>query len=82
MITLTLHLPPQVLYSDFSERLEFIAFGDFSYYRVVDRKPVSLRVLVELFAEVGQIGYLAYKFLEGKLIRKNVIKVIQMKTAE
>lgn len=67
---------------DVAEDTKPIAFGDFSYYWVVDRKPVSLRVLVELFAEVGQIGYLAYKFLEGKLIRKNAIKVIQMKTAE
>lgn len=67
---------------DAAEGTKPIAFGDFSYYWVVDRKPVSLRVLVELFAEVGQIGYLAYKFLEGKLIRKNAIKVIQMKTAE
>lgn len=67
---------------DAAEGTKPIAFGDFSYYWVVDRKPVSLRVLIELFAEVGQIGYLAYKFLEGKLIRKNAIKVIQMKTAK
>ena len=67
---------------DAAEGAKPIAFGNFSYYWVVDRKPVSLRVLIELFAEVGQIGYLAYKFLEGKLIRKNAIKVIQMKTAK
>ncbi len=79
-------LGKQVIISEYmpdaAEGTTPIAFGDFSYYWVVDRKPVSLRVLVELFAEVGQIGYLAYKFLEGKLIRKNAIKVVQMKTAK
>lgn len=55
-----------------------IAFGDFSYYWIVDRKATSIRTLVELFAELGQIGYLAYKFLDAKLIRKESIKVIQM----
>lgn len=79
-------LGKQVIVSEYmpdaAEGTKPIAFGDFSYYWVVDRKPVSLRVLVELFAEVGQIGYLAYKFVEGKLIRKNAIKVIQMKKSE
>lgn len=59
-----------------------IAFGDFSYYWIVDRKATSIRTLVELFAELGQIGYLAYKFLDAKLIRKDAIKVIQMGTTE
>ncbi len=55
-----------------------IAFGDFSYYWVLDRMKVSVRTLVEKFALLNQIGYLAYKFLDGKLIRKDAIKVIQM----
>ena len=59
-----------------------IAFGDFSYYWIVDRKATSIHTLVELFAELGQIGYLAYKFLDAKLIRKEAIKVIQMGTTE
>ena len=59
-----------------------IAFGDFSYYWIVDRKATSIRTLVELFAELGQIGYLAYKFLDAKLIRKDAIKVIQIGTTE
>ena len=59
-----------------------IAFGDFSYYWIVDRKATSIRTLVELFAELGQVGYLAYKFLDAKLIRKDAIKVIQMGTTE
>lgn len=59
-----------------------IAFGDFSYYWIVDRKTTSIRTLSELFAELGQIGYLAYKFLDAKLIRKDAIKVIQIGTTK
>lgn len=59
-----------------------IAFGDFSYYWIVDRKSTSIRTLTELFAELGQIGYLAYKFLDAKLIRKDAIKVIQVGEAK
>ena len=35
--------------------------------------------LVEKFAVFGQIGYLAFKFLDGKLIRRDAVKVIQIK---
>lgn len=64
---------------DAAEGVKPIAFGDFSYYWIIDRKPVSVRTLVEKFAALGQIGYLAFKFLDGKLIRRDAVKVIQMK---
>ena len=67
---------------DVAEGTKPIAVGNFAYYWVVDRGAVSVRTLVEKFALLGQIGYLAYKFLDGKLIRKDAIKVIQMKTAK
>lgn len=55
-----------------------IAFGDFSYYWIVGRKPVSVRTLLEKFVLYDQIGYLAFEFIEGKLVRNEAIKVIQM----
>lgn len=55
-----------------------IAFGDFSYYWIVGRRPVCVRTLTEQFAMVDCIGYLAYEFLDGKLVRPEAIKVIQM----
>lgn len=55
-----------------------IAFGDFSYYWVVDRSPVSVRTITERFALNEQIGYLAFEFLDGKLIRPDAVKVMQM----
>lgn len=56
-----------------------VAFGDFSYYWVIDRRPVSARPILEKFALYGQVGYLAYEFLDGKLIRPEAVKVIEMK---
>lgn len=42
-----------------------IAFGDFSYYWIIDRDPVSVLTLKELYLNTGHIGYLAYEFLDG-----------------
>ncbi len=55
-----------------------IAFGDFSYYWVIDRDPVSLRLLQELYAMYQQCGYYAIEFLDARLLRSEAIKVLQM----
>lgn len=55
-----------------------IAFGDFSYYWIVKRSPVTAKTLEELFAKTNQIGYLAYEFLDGKLINKDAVKVLKI----
>lgn len=55
-----------------------VAFGDFSYYWIIDRKPVSVRTLTEKFTFYDQIGYLAIEFLDGKLVRSEAIKVIKI----
>ena len=55
-----------------------VAFGDFSYYWIISRFPMTVKVLKEIFAMHGQNGYLAYEFLDGRMIRPEAIKVIQM----
>lgn len=57
-----------------------IAFGDFSYYWLVQRFPITIRTLEEKFALRGQMGYLGYEYLDGKLIRSEAVKVLQMAT--
>jgi len=57
---------------------KIIAFGDFSYYWVVTRKPISARAINELFIANQQIGYLASEYFDGKLIRTEAIKVLQL----
>jgi len=58
-----------------------IAFGDFSYYWIIGRRPIGVRTLTEKFAAFDQLGYLAYEFLDGKLIRPEAVKVIQISEA-
>lgn len=55
-----------------------IAFGDFSNYWLVQRFPLTIRTLEEKFAMRGQVGYLGCECLDGKLIRKDAVKVLQM----
>lgn len=39
---------------------------------------MTIRTLRERFFETDQIGYLAFELLDGKLIRPEAIKVMQM----
>lgn len=56
-----------------------IAFGDFSYYWVVGRRPASVRTLTEKFTLYDQVGYLGIEFLDGKLVRGEAIKTLEIK---
>lgn len=58
-----------------------IAFGDFSYYWIGDRQGITFRRLNERYADTGQVGFLATKRTDGKLILPEAIKVLQMKSA-
>lgn len=55
-----------------------IAFGDFSYFWIVDRMPFSMRRLTELYVFKQQVGYLGYEYLDAKLIRPDAIHVMQI----
>ena len=55
-----------------------ILFGDFSYYWIVCRSPVSVRTLKERFIALGQIGYLAMEFMDAKLIRRDAIHALKI----
>jgi len=58
-----------------------ILFGDLSYYWIGDRKGITFRRLNERYADTGQVGFLASKRLDGKLILPEAVKVLQMKSA-
>lgn len=55
-----------------------VAFGDMSYYWVIRRAPLVVRLLRELFALNGQNGYLTYEMIDGKLVRPEAVKVIEI----
>lgn len=55
-----------------------VAFGDFSYYWIADRRDTRFKVLNELYAETDQIGFLATERVDGKLILQDAVKLLQM----
>ena len=56
-----------------------VIFGDFSFYWIGDRQGITFKRLNERYADTGQIGFIATKRLDGKLILPEAIKVLQQK---
>lgn len=56
-----------------------VMFGDLSYYWIGDRQGITFKRLNERYADYGQVGFLASKRVDGKLILPEAIKVLQMK---
>ena len=56
-----------------------VLFGDLSYYWIGDRKGITFKRLNERYADSGQVGFLAYKRLDGKLILPEAVKCLQQK---
>lgn len=55
-----------------------IAFGDLSYYWILIRQPLAIKILTELFIRENMTGYAANERLDGMLIRPEAVKVIKM----
>jgi len=47
--------------------LKSVLFADFSYYWIGDRTATVVQRLDELYAATGQVGYRAFKRVDGKL---------------
>ena len=58
-----------------------VAFGDLSYYWIGDREGITFRRLNELYAAKGQVGFLATKRVDAKLILPEAVKVLQLGSA-
>ena len=58
-----------------------IAFGDLSFYWIGDRQGVTFKRLNERYADMGHVGFLTSKRVDGKLTLPEAIKVLQIKGA-
>ncbi len=56
-----------------------VMFGDLSFYWIGDRQGITFKRLNERYADMGQVGFLASKRVDGKLVLPEAIKVLQMK---
>lgn len=55
-----------------------MAFGDFSRYRILDRRGLYIQRLNELYATSGQVGFMAYRRYDGKLLDTGAVKKLTM----
>ena len=55
-----------------------IAFGDLSYYWMLQRESLSVRLLKEKYILDGMIGIVGYERFDGKLIRPDAVKTLQI----
>lgn len=55
-----------------------IAFGDFSYYWLIERGGVALKALHEKFAASNVTGFIGTEYIDGRLIKPEAIKVMAM----
>ncbi len=56
-----------------------VAFGDLSYFWILERQPLSVKILTELYARENQTGYAAYERIDGKLIRPEAVQLLKVK---
>ena len=55
-----------------------VAFGDFKFYRILDRTGLYFQRLNELYATSGQVGFMAYRRYDGKLLDTSAVKMLAM----
>ena len=55
-----------------------VAFGDFSFYWIINETDFTIRVLKDTFVMQQMVGYLSSFFLDGKLLRPEAIKVLKV----
>lgn len=53
-----------------------IAFGDLSYYWIMERRPLSVKILRERYSIEGLVGFAAHEHLDGKLIRPEAVNTL------
>ena len=58
-----------------------VLFGDFNFYWIGDRQGVTFKRLNERYADTGQIGFMATKRVDGKLVLPEAVKALQMKAS-
>ncbi|WP_456108850.1 phage major capsid protein [Roseburia hominis] len=56
-----------------------VAFGDLSYFWILERQPLSVKVLTELYSRENLTGYAAYERIDSKLIRPEAVKLLTIK---
>ena len=57
-----------------------IVFGDLSYYWLIERQPLAVRPLNEIYATESCLGLIASERIDGKLVRPEAVKMFKLKS--
>ena len=72
----------KVMISNFMPDMEAgklpVVFGDLSYYWIITRRLPNFKALTERFSVLSQVGYLGIEHLDGRLVRREAVKAIQI----
>ena len=52
--------------------------GDLSYYWLIERQPLAVRPLNELYAQESCLGLAASERIDGKLVRSEAVKLFKL----
>lgn len=55
-----------------------VVFGDLSYYWLIERQPLAVRPLNELYAQESCLGLAASERIDGKLVRSEAVKLFKL----
>ena len=55
-----------------------IVFGDLSYYWLIERQPLAVRPLNELYAQESCLGLIAVERIDSKLVRPEAVKLFKL----
>lgn len=55
-----------------------IVFGDLSYYWLIERQPLAVRPLNELYAQESCLGLAASERIDSKLVRPEAVKLFKL----
>ena len=56
-----------------------VTFGDLSYFWILERQPLSVKILTELYSRENLTGYAAYERIDGRLIRPEAVQLLTIK---
>lgn len=59
-----------------------VIFGDLSYFWMIIRRPLAVRILAENYANTNEYGYIANERLDFKLVRSDAIRVLKLDSEE
>jgi HK97 family phage major capsid protein len=55
-----------------------VMFGDFRFYWLIERGGIALKPLREKYAAFGVTGFMSTQFIDGRLVRREAVKVLEI----